>query len=144
MGGRIKNIRMKPDVEEDLSAEPNPIETILDSVPEEERWDPVLGSQGKRKLIMHNDDDDEDGRPAGAVLVEAGVEAAEYDQMLHSERQSDPRDDALEPGDELTYVDTDELLKFAAPEITGHRADEISQGAIEEGNEDDTSTLARG
>jgi hypothetical protein len=114
---------MKTDLEDDLAAEPNPVEEILETATEEERWDPVLGSQGERKPALYgDDDDDEDGRAPGAMLVESGVEAAEYDQML----QSDKADPAADDEDE--DVDTeDEPLKLPDDEVSEADADKLEE-----------------
>ncbi len=91
---------MKADLEDQLAEEANPVDELLDNASQAERWDPVLGSEGERKPALYGDDeDDEDGRPQGASMVEAGVEAAEFDQMLQSDK-ADPEVDE-EPGEDL-------------------------------------------
>jgi hypothetical protein len=59
-------------------------ETILDSIPESERWDPVPGSTGRRAQESASEDEDEEGRSESEQLAEEGVGEAEHDQMLQA------------------------------------------------------------
>jgi hypothetical protein len=69
--------------------ENDPEETLLESAPESERWDPLPGSQGHKAPESPSDDEDDDGRSEGARLVEEGVAEAEHDQMLQAARVED-------------------------------------------------------
>ena len=72
--------------------DPDPNQTLLESVPESERWDPIYGSPGHKVSVTSNDDEDAEGRSDGERLVEEGVAEAEHDQMLQAakmQRQAD-------------------------------------------------------
>ena len=62
--------------------EPDPTQTLLESVPESERWDPVLGSVGHEAAVTLDDNEDEEGRSVAERLVQAGVAEADHDQKL--------------------------------------------------------------
>ena len=68
--------------------EMDPRQTMLESLPEEERWDPVPGSTGFQVPDSPPEDEDDEGRSEGAQLVEQGVAEAEHDQMLQAARQA--------------------------------------------------------
>ena len=68
--------------------EMGPRQTGLESLPEEERWDPVPGSTGIQVSDSLPEDEDDEGRSEGALLVEQGVAEAEHDQMLKAARQT--------------------------------------------------------
>jgi hypothetical protein len=55
-----------------------------EQIPEEERWDPVPGSQGKAAPKQSAPDE----QTFAEELVEEGVEDAEQDQMLRATRES--------------------------------------------------------
>ena len=59
----------------------DPKETVLESAPESERWDPIPGSNGSKAPVAPGEDEDEEGRSDQERLVEEGVEDAEHDQM---------------------------------------------------------------
>ena len=63
-------------------------ESVLESAPESERWDPVHGSTGHKVPVTAGEDEDEEGRSDNERLVEDGMGEAEHDQRL----QSDPED----------------------------------------------------
>lgn len=60
----------------------DPNDSVLDSAPESERWNPVQGSIGHKGFESSSEDEDEDGRSDSARLVQEGVDEAEHDQML--------------------------------------------------------------
>ena len=66
----------------------DPKETVLESVPESERWDPLPGSTGDKVPEMSGEDEDEEGKSNSEQLVEQGVNEAEHDQMLQAARAS--------------------------------------------------------
>ena len=72
--------------------EMDPRQTSQESLPEEERWDPVPGSTGFQVPVSLPEDDDDEGRSEGAQLVEQGVAEAEHDQMLQSARKTTKED----------------------------------------------------
>jgi len=59
----------------------DPKETILESAPESERWDPLPGSTGHKAPVNASVDEDEEGRSDNERLVEGGIAGAEHDQM---------------------------------------------------------------
>ncbi len=70
-------------------SEIDPNDTLLESAPESERWDPVPGTQGHQAPESSSEDEDDDGRTDGARLVEEGVAEAEHDQMLQAAREEE-------------------------------------------------------
>jgi len=66
----------------------DPKETVLESVPESERWDPLPGSTGDKVPEMSGEDEDDEGKSNSEQLVEQGVNEAEHDQMLQAARAS--------------------------------------------------------
>lgn len=80
---RLPTVFMKTDLEDDLAAAPTLVEA-LDASQENAGWD-VAGSKGRRAMPPTDANEDEEGHATGAILVEAGVTAAEYDQMLAAE-----------------------------------------------------------
>ncbi len=73
----------------ELTGEPDadPKETMLESAPESERWDPVPGSTGHQVRVAPGEDEDDEGRSDNERLVEEGVEGAEHDQMRRASRK---------------------------------------------------------
>ncbi len=65
---------------------PNP--TAAEQLPEDERWDPVAGSQGHAAPTVPASDE----QTLAEKLTEEGVEDAEQDQMLRATRQAERRD----------------------------------------------------
>jgi hypothetical protein len=59
-------------------------ESLLESAPESERWDPVPGSTGHKVPAASSDDEDDEGRSDNERLVEEGVAGAEHDQMVQA------------------------------------------------------------
>ncbi|MDB6075468.1 MAG: hypothetical protein JWO89_3108 [Verrucomicrobiaceae bacterium] len=138
---------MKTDLEDDLQ-EDSDKEAILESVPEDQRWDPIGGSEGKRNMPLHGEDadEDEDGRPRGAVLVEDGVQAAEFDQMLQADRADSDTDElsdqriekATDADIDVLELDTDELSDQGKYELGDEDDDlEIEEAVIAKDNAND-------
>jgi len=69
-------------------------ETLLQSAPESERWDPVHGSTGHKAPESSSDDENEDGRSDSAMLVEEGIAEAEHDQRLQAAKTLQQEGDA--------------------------------------------------
>ena len=61
-------------------------ETILESAPESERWDPISGSTGHKTLAAPSDDEDDEGRSDNERLVDEGIAGAELDQARQATR----------------------------------------------------------
>ncbi len=59
-------------------------QTFLESVPEDQRWNPIPGSTGHQAKESASEDEDEDGQSENAQLFEEGVREAEHDQMLQA------------------------------------------------------------
>ena len=72
----------------ELTGEPDldPKDTMLESAPESERWDPVPGSTGHKAQVAPSEDEDEEGHSDNERLVEEGIEGAEHDQMRQAAR----------------------------------------------------------
>jgi hypothetical protein len=64
-------------------------ETVLDSAPESERWDPVLGSTGHKLPATPSEDEDEEGRSDNERLVDEGMAGAELDQARQATSPAD-------------------------------------------------------
>jgi hypothetical protein len=62
----------------------DPKEATSESVPESERWDPLLGSTGHKAAESSDEDEDDEGRGEEERLVDEGVNEAEHDQMLQA------------------------------------------------------------
>jgi hypothetical protein len=73
-------------------AEIDPEETVLESAPESERWDPVPGTEGHIVPVTSVDGEDDEGRSLGEKLIEEGVHEAEHDQMLQAAREAEKKD----------------------------------------------------
>jgi|SRR5580658_3992593 hypothetical protein len=91
INGRSAQDASKSDWEQakrELTGEPDtdPKETVLESAPESERWDPLPGSSGHIVPVPSVDDEDEEGRSFSERLVEEGVQEAEHDQMIQAAR----------------------------------------------------------
>lgn len=56
-------------------------DTVLESAPESERWDPLPGSGGHKVLVAPGEDEDAEGRSDNERLVDEGMAEAEQDQM---------------------------------------------------------------
>jgi len=72
----------------ELTGEPDadPKETILESAPESERWNPLPGSTGHKAPVSASEDEDDEGRSDNEQLVEEGIAGAEHDQMLKASK----------------------------------------------------------
>lgn len=57
---------------------------LIESLSEDERWDPVPGSTGHQAETSAREDEDEEGRSESAQLFEEGVNEAAHDQMLQA------------------------------------------------------------
>ncbi len=68
-------------------------QTLLESAPESDRWNPVAGSEGHEAPVAFGDNEDEDGRSIGERLFEEGVEEAGHDQMVKATEESLLADD---------------------------------------------------
>ena len=66
---------------QELTADPgtDSNETVLESAPESERWDPVHGSEGRKVPAAPSADEDEEGRSDNERLVDEGMAGAELD-----------------------------------------------------------------
>ena len=75
----------------ELTGEPDadPKETILESIPESERWDPIPGPTGHKVPAAPGADEDDEGRCDNERLVEEGIEGAEHDQMRQASLKQD-------------------------------------------------------
>jgi hypothetical protein len=69
-------------------------ETILESIPESERWDPVPGSAGRQTPESPSEDEDVEGRSETEQLVDEGAEEAQRDQMLQAARAAEKEQSA--------------------------------------------------
>ncbi len=71
------------DAKRELTGGPelDPRESVLESAPESERWDPLPGSTGHKVPVEAGEDEDAEGRSDNERLVEAGIAEAEHDQM---------------------------------------------------------------
>jgi hypothetical protein len=78
----------------ELTGEPemDPKETLLESAPESERWDPLPGSTGHIVPVASIDEEDDEGKSISERLVEEGVQEAEHDQMLQAARAAEKKD----------------------------------------------------
>ena len=94
INGRSAMDVSKSDLEQakrELTGEPDadPKETILESIPESERWDLVPGSTGHKVPAAASEDEDDEGRSDNERLVEEGIEGAEHDQMRQASLKQD-------------------------------------------------------
>ena len=66
----------------ELTGKPDadPKETLLESAPESERWDPLPGSTGGKVPVAPSEDEDEEARSDNERLVEEGMTEAEEDR----------------------------------------------------------------
>ena len=64
----------------------DPRQAALESVPESERWDLTPGSTGHKVPAAASEDEDDEGRSGNERLVEAGIAAAEQDQVIQAAR----------------------------------------------------------
>jgi hypothetical protein len=59
----------------------DPVEALLESVPESERGDPVGVPIGHKVAVAPSEDEDDEGRSDKERLTNEGVAGAEHDQM---------------------------------------------------------------
>ena len=73
----------------ELTGEPDadPKESVLESAPESERWNPVPGSTGHKVPVAASEDEDNEGRSDNEKLVEEGITEAEHDQMRQASQK---------------------------------------------------------
>ncbi|MFZ0826023.1 MAG: hypothetical protein WAO02_01240 [Verrucomicrobiia bacterium] len=78
----------------ELTGEPgaDPKETIIESAPESERWDPVPGSAGHKVPVASNEDEDDEGRSDDERLVDEGMAGAEHDQERQAAKAAARKD----------------------------------------------------
>jgi hypothetical protein len=62
----------------------DPIDEVLESAPESERWDPVAASTGHKVPVTPGEDEDDEGRSDNEKLVDEGIAEAEHDQTLQA------------------------------------------------------------
>lgn len=89
INGRSAQEVSKTDLEQaesELTGLPDKVsnETILESAPESERWDPAPGSAGRKVPAASSEDEDDEGQSDNQKLVEEGIAGAEHDQMLQA------------------------------------------------------------
>ena len=72
--------------------EVDPLDAILESAPESDRWDPVPGSTGSKARVAPSDDEDDEGRSDNERLVEGGVAEAGLEQSLQATRAAAKKD----------------------------------------------------
>ena len=61
-------------------------DSVLESAPESERWDPLPGSTGHKVPTAPGEDEDEDGRSDNERLVGEGIAEAELDKARQASR----------------------------------------------------------
>lgn len=62
----------------------DPKQALLESLSEDERWDPIPGSTGHQAEESASEQEDEEGQGKDAQLFEEGVNEAAHDQMLQA------------------------------------------------------------
>ena len=67
-------------------------ETIIESIPESERWDPVPSSTGQKVPVAANEDEDDEGRSDNERLVDEGIAGAEHDQERQAAKAAARKD----------------------------------------------------
>ena len=97
IGGRTAQDVSKSDWEQarrELTGETDsdPAETLLETAPESERWDPVPGSTGHKMPAAPSADEDEEGRSDNERLVDEGIAEAELDQSLQATKAAARKD----------------------------------------------------
>jgi len=70
----------------------DPQQELLESIPEAERWNLVVGSTGQQAQVSVREDENADGQSESAQLVEHGLREAEHDQMLQAARATQEQD----------------------------------------------------
>jgi hypothetical protein len=97
INGRSAQEMSKSDLEQakrELTGEPDtdPKETVLESAPESERWDPVPGSTGHKVPVAASEDEDDEGRSDNERLVDEGIAGAEQDQSRQATKEAAKKD----------------------------------------------------
>jgi len=69
----------------------DPKQAALEAAPESERWDPLPGSTGYKRVPTPSEDEDAEGRSDNQRLVEEGITAAEDDQERRAVREAKKR-----------------------------------------------------
>ena len=65
----------------------NSNESVLESTPESERWDPLSGSTGHKVPAAPGEDEDGEGRSDNERLVDEGIAGAEHDHKRQAARE---------------------------------------------------------
>lgn len=72
--------------------DPDPKETLLESAPESDRWNPAPGSSGHKVPVAPSEDEDEEGRSVDETLVESGIADAETEQSIQATKVAAKKD----------------------------------------------------
>lgn len=64
-------------------------QVIIESLSEDERWNPIPGSTGHQAEESASEDEDEDGEGETAQLFKEGVSEAAHDQMLQAAKAAE-------------------------------------------------------
>lgn len=67
-------------------------QAMMESLSEDERWNPIPGSTGYQAEESASEDEDEDGNGESAQLFEEGVGEASHDQMLQAAKAAAEED----------------------------------------------------
>ena len=67
-------------------------DTMLESIPETKRWDPVPGSTGRQVPESPSEDEDDEGRSESEQLVDEGAEEAGRDRMFQAAQATEKKD----------------------------------------------------
>lgn len=67
-------------------------QAMMESLSEDERWNPIPGSTGYQAEESASEDEDEDGNGESAQLFEEGVGEAAHDQMLQAAKAAAEED----------------------------------------------------
>jgi len=70
----------------------DPEDSVLETAPEAERWDPLPGSTGTKISSGASEDEDEEGRSDNEKLVDEGMAGAELDQSVQAAKAAAKRD----------------------------------------------------
>jgi len=65
----------------------NSNESVLESAPESERWDPLPGSTGHKLPVAPGEDEDGEGRSDNERLVDEGIAGAELDHKRQAAQE---------------------------------------------------------
>ena len=64
-------------------------DALIEKIPEDNRWDPVPGSEGQEIQDSPSEDEDDEGRSETEQLFDEGAEEAERDRVLQAARASE-------------------------------------------------------